>query len=45
MKGRTFQWYQRRDCSATTLLFRKYVVEETEVPEDWKQANVSPSLY
>jgi len=24
-----------------TLLFRK-VVEETEVPEDWKQANVSP---
>ena len=24
-----------------TLLFRK-VVEETEVPEDWKQANVTP---
>ena len=24
-----------------TLLFKK-VVEETEVPEDWKQANVTP---
>ena len=29
-------------CSRSlTLLFRK-VVEGTEVPEDWKQANVTP---
>ena len=28
-------------CVPLTLLFRK-VVEGTEVPEDWKQANVTP---
>ena len=32
---------RERTVQPLTLLFRK-VVEKTEVPKDWKQANVSP---